>query len=190
MAERGVAALHAELATLAPERAAAIEPTDRSASCARSSCTRWASWSELRRPALDRRDARADAGCSAWSRERDDLYARIDARVDAMVAAGAADEVRAADAAGASRTARAALGFSELLAGDVDAMKARTRRYAKRQLTWMRKLAGVELVDVTGRDAREVADRSPRRCSSQTGRLGKTLGGSRVETPCLLRQGR
>ena len=32
----------------------------------------------------------------------------------------------------------------------------RTRRLARRQLTWMRKLAGVELVDVTDRDADEV----------------------------------
>ena len=31
-------------------------------------------------------------------------------------------------------------------------MKRRTRNYAKRQLTWMRKLTGVEFVDVTGRD--------------------------------------
>jgi len=90
--------------------------------------------------------------------QRDALRARIDARVDAMVAAGAADEVRRADAAGASATARKALGFRELLAGDVDAMKAATRRYARRQLTWMRKLAGVELVDVTGREPDAVAD--------------------------------
>jgi tRNA dimethylallyltransferase len=74
-----------------------------------------------------------------------------------MVAAGAVEEVRRADAAGASRTARAALGFEELLAGDVAAMKTRTRRYAKRQLTWMRKLPGAELVDVTGRDPADVA---------------------------------
>ena len=74
--------------------------------------------------------------------ERAALYARIDARVDAMVAAGAEDEVRRADAAGASPSARQALGFAELLAGDVPAMKQRTRRYAKRQLTWLRKLPG------------------------------------------------
>ena len=86
--------------------------------------------------------------------EREALYERVDARVDAMVAAGAGDEVRRADAAGASATARQALGFEELLDGDVEAMKRRTRRYAKRQLTWMRKLAGVHEVDVTGRDAR------------------------------------
>jgi tRNA dimethylallyltransferase len=74
-----------------------------------------------------------------------------------MIAAGAEEEVRAADAAGASQTARQALGFSELLAGDVGAMITRTRRYAKRQLTWMRKLAGVELVDVTGRSPGDLA---------------------------------
>jgi tRNA dimethylallyltransferase len=89
--------------------------------------------------------------------ERDALYARIDARVDAMIAAGAAREVRAAHAAGASETARKALGFDELLAGDVEAMKRRTRNFARRQLTWMRKLAGVEIVDMTGREPDAVA---------------------------------
>ncbi len=90
--------------------------------------------------------------------EREALYARIDARVEAMVAAGAAEEVRAADAAGASVTARQALGFDELLAGDVEAMQQRTRRYAKRQLTWMRELPGVLLVDLTGRAPADVAE--------------------------------
>jgi tRNA dimethylallyltransferase len=40
----------------------------------------------------------------------------------------------------------------------VEAMKRRTRNYAKRQLTWMRKLAGVRVLDVTGRDAGAVAE--------------------------------
>ena len=74
-----------------------------------------------------------------------------------MVAAGARDEVRKADAAGASPTARVALGFDELLANDVGAMKQRTRNYARRQLTWMRKLPGIELVDIAGRTPEEVA---------------------------------
>ena len=78
-------------------------------------------------------------------------------RFDRMVAAGALDEVLRADAAGASRTARAALGFGELLRGDTEAMKRRTRNYAKRQLTWMRKLAGVRVVDVSGRTPLDVA---------------------------------
>jgi tRNA dimethylallyltransferase len=64
-----------------------------------------------------------------------------------MLAAGAEDEVRRADAAGASATARKALGFEELLRGDTDAMKRRTRNYAKRQLTWMRRLEGARLLD-------------------------------------------
>jgi tRNA dimethylallyltransferase len=94
--------------------------------------------------------------------EREALYAAIEARVDEMVTAGATGEVRRAYAAGASETARKALGFDDLLAGDVERMKQRTRNYAKRQLTWMRKLAGVQTVDVTDRDptavAREILD--------------------------------
>jgi tRNA dimethylallyltransferase len=90
--------------------------------------------------------------------DRAALAERIDARVHAMVAAGAIDEVRAADANGASATARNALGFEELLAGDVEAMKTRTRRYAKRQLTWLRKLPGIQPIDVTDRAPEEVAE--------------------------------
>jgi tRNA dimethylallyltransferase len=98
--------------------------------------------------------------------QREPLYAAIDARVEAMVAAGAREEARRAHAAGASQTARKALGFEELLRGDVEGMKRRTRNYAKRQLTWMRKLGGVRTIDVTGRDpdavAREILDSGPR----------------------------
>ena len=89
--------------------------------------------------------------------QREALYAAIDARVDAMVAAGAEDEVRRAEAAGVSRTARHALGFDELLAGDVAGMKRRTRNYARRQLTWMRKLRDVRLMDVADRDPAALA---------------------------------
>lgn len=89
--------------------------------------------------------------------EREQLYERIDARVDAMLAAGAEEEVRRAYGAGASLTARKALGFEELLAGDVEAMKRRTRNYARRQLTWMRKLGAVHAIDMTGRSLSDVA---------------------------------
>jgi tRNA dimethylallyltransferase len=94
----------------------------------------------------------------ALTMERAALYARIDARVQAMVEAGAEDEVRRADAAGASPSARQALGFEELLRGDVEGMQRRTRRYAKRQLTWLRKLPGTVTIDVTARDAQSVAE--------------------------------
>ena len=89
--------------------------------------------------------------------DRERLYAGIDRRVEAMVAAGAEEEVRRANAAGASATARKALGFDELLVGDVDGMKRRTRNYARRQLTWMRKLGGITALDTTDRSPDEVA---------------------------------
>jgi tRNA dimethylallyltransferase len=81
--------------------------------------------------------------------DRAQLYERIDARVDAIVAAGAAEEARRADALGPGRTARKALGFDELLAGDLEAMKKRSRNYARRQLTWMRKIPHLHLIDRT-----------------------------------------
>ena len=89
--------------------------------------------------------------------ERQALHARIDARVREMLAAGAREQVLRAHAAGASDTARKALGFEELLAGDVERMRRRTRNYARRQLTWMRKLSGLHLIDVSGRDPASVA---------------------------------
>jgi tRNA dimethylallyltransferase len=147
--ERGPEALHAELALRAPAAAAAVAATDRTRvvralellemgeepAPAGADSRLWSA--ELRRPTL----------LCGLTLERDRLYERIDARVDAMVAAGAEEEVRRADAAGASQTARKALGFEELLRDDVDAMKRRTRRYAKRQLTWMRRLKAIRVFD-------------------------------------------
>jgi tRNA dimethylallyltransferase len=105
-------------------------------------------WSdELRQPTL----------LAGLTMEREALYTAIDVRAEAMLAAGAREEVRRAHAAGASITARKALGFDELLAGDIEGMKRRTRNYAKRQLTWMRKLAGARVIDATGRDPQAIA---------------------------------
>jgi tRNA dimethylallyltransferase len=149
----GAAALHAELD---PQTAATIAPSD--------------SQRVLRALELREAGAQPPSGDQLWTAEtrhptllvaltmeREALYRRIDARVDAMVAAGAVDEVRRAAAAGASPSARQALGFEELLRGDVAAMQTRTRRYAKRQLTWLRKLPGTLTIDVTDRDAQSVA---------------------------------
>jgi tRNA dimethylallyltransferase len=88
---------------------------------------------------------------------RDQLYERIGARAEAIVAAGAAEEARRADALGPGRTARKALGFDELLAGDLEAMKKRSRNYARRQLTWMRKIPNLMPIDRTGLGDAEVA---------------------------------
>jgi tRNA dimethylallyltransferase len=158
LAERGVEALHAELRGRAPAVAEAIEPTDRSRVIR---ALELAEIGELEDPPEESQlwtaETRRPTLLFGLVMERDELYRRIDARVDRMVAAGAADEVRRAAEAGASKTARKALGFDELLSGDVEAMKRRTRNYAKRQLTWMRKLAGVRVLDLTGRRPIEVA---------------------------------
>lgn len=89
--------------------------------------------------------------------EREQLYRRIDERVDAIVAAGAEEEVRRAEALDPSHTARKALGFSELLEGDVDRMKQRSRNYARRQMTWLRKMPNVRRIDMTGRSPSDAA---------------------------------
>jgi tRNA dimethylallyltransferase len=89
--------------------------------------------------------------------DRRALYERIDARVEAIAAAGAEEEVRRAEALGPSRTARRALGFEELLSGDLEPMKKRSRNYARRQLTWMRKIPRLHSIDRSGRDDRDVA---------------------------------
>jgi len=91
--------------------------------------------------------------------ERAQLYERIDARTEAIVAAGAAEEVRRADALGPGRTARKALGFDEVLAGDLETMKKRSRNYARRQLTWMRKIPNLHYIDRTDLSDAEVASR-------------------------------
>jgi tRNA dimethylallyltransferase len=159
----GAPALHALLARRAAWAAEGIDPNDRQRIVRALELLEQGEleppegpsqlWSdELRHPTL----------LAGLTMERETLYARIDARVDAMLAAGVTEEVRRAHAAGASETARKALGFEELLSGDVEAMKRRTRNYAKRQLTWMKKLAGVRVIDVNGRDpdavAREILD--------------------------------
>jgi tRNA dimethylallyltransferase len=160
---RGPAALHASLVLRAPWAAETIGASD-SQRIVRA--LELLDLGELEPPdgpsQLWSEDLRHPTLLVGLTMERAALYTAIEARVDVMIAAGAGEEVRRANASGASVTARKALGFEELLAGDVEAMKRRTRNYAKRQLTWMRKLAGVHTIDVTGRDpasvAREILD--------------------------------
>ena len=107
---------------------------------------------------------------AALTMDREALHERIDARVDAMVAAGAHEEVRRAEAAGAGPTARKALGFEHLLRDDVEGMKQATRRYARRQLTWLRKLPGVVALDATHAGPDTLARAILEACASRSGR--------------------
>jgi tRNA dimethylallyltransferase len=158
LARNGPAALHVELARRDPASAAKVDPHDSQRlvrslellehgerAVPREPSQLWTS--EMRHPTL----------LVGLTMEREALYGRIDARVEQMTAAGARAEVARAAAAGASATVRKALGFQELLVGDVEGMKRVSRNYARRQLTWMRKLADVHLIDLTERSADDVA---------------------------------
>ena len=92
-----------------------------------------------------------DAYVIGLRRERQALYARIEERVDAMLEAGFADEVRSLLAEGVPRDCPAmkGIGYREMLAylaGSMDLplataeIKKATRHFAKRQLTWFRKM--------------------------------------------------
>jgi tRNA dimethylallyltransferase len=151
---RGAAALHDELARRAP--ATTIRPTD-AQRVVRALELLDAGHEPPSGEQLWTADTRHPTLLAGLTMEREALRRRIDARVDEMVAAGAREEVQRAARHGASATARKALGFRELLEGDVEAMKTATRRYARRQLTWMRKLPNATLVDVTDRDPADVA---------------------------------
>jgi tRNA dimethylallyltransferase len=93
------------------------------------------------------------------NRERQDLHARIERRIDEQIAAGWVEEVRRLLAHGLEQNATAmqAAGYRELvahlqgklsLAVAVALIKTRTRQLAKRQLTWFRREPGLRYVEV------------------------------------------
>lgn len=149
-AAEGETDFRARLAEGDPKAAAAIEQGDRqrlvrAMSVLRHSGRPLSDWQANTRPLLPP---------DAWSGlviepERDQLYARCDARVEVMMAHGAVEEVRTLVARGLDPAlpAMKAVGVRELagmLAGDLsrdaaaEALKQATRNYAKRQLTWFR----------------------------------------------------
>jgi len=148
---QGAPALHAQLAAVDPEAAAAVHPND-----AYRIAKRWEnlilmgeSYTSLAGPVL--RDARlADIPLICLDREREDLYRRIDARVEDMLRAGWMEEARAlsADPAWSASPASSSLGYAEMTevaAGRLAplaalaAIQKRTRNYAKRQRTFFRR---------------------------------------------------
>jgi tRNA dimethylallyltransferase len=91
----------------------------------------------------------------------DRLEERIRTRARAMLAAGVVEEVRAALAAGISRTAERALGLRELAElpeeEALEQLVVRTRRYAAYQRKWMRRIPCIVMIDAD-RPATEVVD--------------------------------
>ena len=89
-------------------------------------------------------------------RDRDELYTRVNNRVEAMFENGVIEEVRAAEAM--SLTASQMIGWREirqLLAAEmsilqcVAAIQQTSRRYAKRQLTWFRRQTNFEPLNLS-----------------------------------------
>jgi tRNA dimethylallyltransferase len=164
LAEVGARGLHARLG---PASAAAVHPNDQKRIVRALELERMGQepyrdsaqlWSEaLRRPTV----------LFGIVMERAAIAARIRERAESMVGPVVLSEVETALERGASRTARKAMGFKEVaayLTGEIELSEARAlleRRhlaYVKRQLTWMRKLAGVETIDRSRMSARETAE--------------------------------
>ena len=164
----GSAALHAELARRDPAMAARLEPGDRQrvmralevAAATGRSLAEWQTRPPLRVALPERRTG------FVLMPPRAELYARIERRLRAMIAAGVLEELAAlrARALAPGLPAMKAVGVPELLAHlegrlDLESALARaivqTRRYAKRQLTWFRhRLPELEPLRAFG-DARE-----------------------------------
>ena len=156
----GSPALHQELAARDPESAARIHPNDRQRVCRALEIVlaTGVPWSEhlRRQPPGGLLGANACVIGLHWPRE--ELYARIDRRVDIMLAAGFQQEVERLMAMGYGPWLKPmqAIGYRHMarfLAGELDAEALRremardTRRYAKRQLTWFRKVEGLSWFD-------------------------------------------
>ena len=155
----GGEAFRARLRAVDPARADILHPADRKR------LVRAQEVWELTGETLTAHDARTKALPPRWDSlrialnwaDRADLYARIDARVDEMIDDGLFDEVEMLLVRGLSPdcTAMQAIGYKEVAAyfggrvtaGDaIDAIKQNSRRYAKRQLTWLRRDAGVHWI--------------------------------------------
>lgn len=118
------------------------------------------------RPASGQRQRSATVAKGVFIfRDRDELYARINSRVEKMFADGVVEEVRAAGEIGP--TASQMLGLSEirnLIAGKISereciaAIQQATRRYAKRQLTWLRRQTNFEALNLSRHGSAEAIE--------------------------------
>ena len=144
--------LYEELGKIDPDRAAKLDPADE-----KRIIRALEIWYETGKTMTehDEESRRAPPRYEAVSiglafTRREDMWERIDARVDQMMAAGLADEVSALMDRGVPPTCTAmqAIGYKELAAAlgsgrpleeAAEEIKLRSRQYAKRQLTWFRR---------------------------------------------------
>ena len=146
----GSEALHAELARIDPESAAAIHPNNvkRVARAIEIYKVGGITKTELDRRSKEKGRRFDVCAVELFYSDRDSLYRRIEQRVDQMIDMGLVEETRALMDSGVfekNTTAAQAIGYKELfpyfkgkqtLGESVDFLKTATRRYAKRQMTW------------------------------------------------------
>lgn len=170
--EIGGAAMLRELSQLDPERAAKLHPRDKKRVVRAYEVYLLTGRTMTELDAESRRkppDFDAAYIILGWA-SREEMYRRIDARVDEMVSLGLFDEVARLLASGLDGgcTAMQAIGYKEAAAalrGDcsreeaIETIKRETRRYAKRQLTWLRAREGALRIDWRGEPDFEAAVR-------------------------------
>ncbi|MCI0370722.1 MAG: tRNA (adenosine(37)-N6)-dimethylallyltransferase MiaA [candidate division NC10 bacterium] len=150
----GAAGLHARLKGADPQAAARLSPNDRTRVLRALEVLEQTGVPLSRLQKEHRRTRGAPAGLVVGvTRDRGDLYRRIEARIQAMVAGGLEEEVRVLLARGYEGTSpMRGLGYRHFVpvvrgertpAEAVRLMQRDTRRYAKRQLTWFRKEPGI-----------------------------------------------
>jgi tRNA dimethylallyltransferase len=162
VAEVGSAALHARLEQVDPLAASAIHPND-TRRLIRALEVYRATGQPISHQQLEFEEGRPAEACRVFvlRRSREEMHARIDDRVDDMLARGLVDEVRRLTSGGRrlGRTASQAVGYREVmahLAGEYDEptmrakIKTRTRQFAKRQGVWYRSLSECRWVDLAG----------------------------------------
>ena len=167
-AERGPEGLHALLAERDPESAELIHPNNvRRVARALEMLDEGVSYAR-HHEGLHERRPHYDARIWGLTMARERLYARIDERVDQMVAAGLVEEVRGLAERGLTteRTAGQAIGYKEVLEAlsgsctmdeAIEQVKLRSRRYAKRQLSWFRHDGRVRWIDLDACDVEGAA---------------------------------
>lgn len=169
LAQFGGAALHQRLTQVDPLAASAIHPND-TRRIVRALEVYRATGEPISHQQMEFEDARPAEACRVFvlRRDREEQHRRIEQRVEAMIAEGLVEETRTLVAEGVAegraalgRTASQAVGYREVLdhlAGEyderemIDRIKARTRRFSKRQGTWFRSLSECRFVDVTDDD--------------------------------------
>jgi tRNA dimethylallyltransferase len=166
--EEGAQALHARLAAVDPVAAGRLHPRDvkRVVRALEVHAKTGVPISQLQHQWGSRLPSLRGARLLALARQREDLRARIHRRVEEMFARGLVEEVRGLlrRAGGMSRTARAAVGYAEVIAhieegmplGEaVERVKKHTWRVARKQMTWLRHFPGVWCVDVSPDESAE-----------------------------------